>query len=63
MSDPLRINYNEKTDILNINGIAYTGEIFRTLAFPNTEHVYSFKMEDGQLWVTDHGTKKELNIK
>lgn len=39
----LDISYHEDEDILVINGVHYTGEIFRTLAFPVDDFFYKFE--------------------
>lgn len=61
---PLEIKYEPPpVDMVTINGIRYTGEFFRLIAFPNPNFVYSFKRgEDNTVIIHRHGTKKELGI-
>lgn len=63
--EPLEIKYEPPpVDIVTINGVRYTGEFFRFLAFPDPNLVYSFERfrEDGVLTIHRHGTKKELGL-
>ena len=40
---PLDISYHEDEDILVIEGVHYSGEIFRTLSMPALGRVYAFE--------------------
>jgi microcystin-dependent protein len=60
---PLDIDYNAFTDIVTIDGVSYTGEVFRTFALPESDCLYSFeRTEGGGVIIQRHGTKKELGL-
>jgi len=40
---PLDISYHKERDILVINGVHYSGELFRTLSMPMMGRVYAFE--------------------
>ena len=43
---PLEFSYDPIADIITIEGIKYTGDLFRCLGFPDTKKIYKFKCVD-----------------
>lgn len=60
---PLTIEYDAANDHVTINGVKYSGEVFRTLVFPDTRGVYSFERDGAKVAITKHGTKKDFGLK
>jgi len=53
MDKPLEFNYDEARDILTIEGIAYSGGVFRELGFwmPIGMKFSLVKRENGTVWI------------
>jgi hypothetical protein len=45
----------EGVDYVEIEGVLYTYELFRTLGFPRTDRLFQFERKDNVLIVTDRG--------
>jgi hypothetical protein len=53
---PLTIEYDEALDVLTVNGVKYSGALFRTLAFPRTDRLFRFTREGPTVTVIDCGS-------
>lgn len=52
MPDPVSIE-REEHDVIVIEGVRYSGDLFRTLALPSNEVLYAIRRnEEGVVWVT-----------
>jgi phage baseplate assembly protein gpV len=51
----LEISYDQAADVLTVEGVRYAGELFRTLAFPNTSRLYRFLRAADDVTVVDCG--------
>jgi hypothetical protein len=46
----LRVDYDASRDVLEVEGIRFSGEFFRTFALPNPEALYSIQRDgDGHV--------------
>lgn len=56
----LLFNYDHNEDVLTIEGVKYSGEVFRRMAFPKEGQLYQFERHDDVLEITPvHNTMTE----
>jgi hypothetical protein len=51
----LSLSYDPNTDILEIEGVKYAADLFRTLAFPREDRLFQFKRCEDSVIVFDAG--------
>lgn len=52
---PLQVHYDEAMDRLTIEGVVYTGTVFRKMAWPRTGCVYLFERKDDAIDIIECG--------